>query len=128
MSTTRGPGARVLAARLTRLLATDRALALIAGDPPAGLALVACRPDVWHDRPVALLDELHVAPQGAARKSGRRSCAPSGRTTEHGRELVETNVDGDDVAARHSYERHGYVNHEPGRNEQLLFYYRELGA
>jgi len=34
---------------------------------------------------------------------------------------------GDDTDARRFYERHGYVNSEPGEDQPLLYYYRELG-
>jgi len=40
--------------------------------------------------------------------------------------LLEINVDGEDVGARRFYERHGYRNSEPGSDEQLLYYFREL--
>jgi len=47
-------------------------------------------------------------------------------TRQRGGELLEINVDGDDTDARRFYERHGYVNSEPGEDQPLL-YYRELG-
>ena len=40
--------------------------------------------------------------------------------------MLEINVDGDDADARRFYERHGYRNSEPGEDEQLLYYFREL--
>ncbi len=48
-------------------------------------------------------------------------------TRQRGGELLEINVDGDDTDARRFYERHGYVNSEPGKHQPLLYYYRELG-
>src|SRR4051795_1481466 len=56
------PGVEVLATRLTRLLAGGDVIALLAGDPPVGFALLTLRPNVWYDGPVGLLDELYVAP------------------------------------------------------------------
>ena len=47
-------------------------------------------------------------------------------TRRRGGELLEINVDGDDADARRFYERHGYRNSEPGNDEQLLYYFREL--
>lgn len=41
-----------------------------------------------------------------------------------GGELLEINVDGDDTAARRSYERHGYRSSEPGDDQPLLHYFR----
>ncbi len=49
-------------------------------------------------------------------------------TRQRGGELLEINVDGDDTDARRFYERHGYLNSEPGEDQPLLYYYRELGT
>ena len=48
-------------------------------------------------------------------------------TRQRGGELLEINVNGDDTAARRVYERHGYVNSEPGDDQPPLYYDRELG-
>jgi hypothetical protein len=48
-------------------------------------------------------------------------------TRQRGRAVLEINVDGDDTDARRFYERRGYVNSEPGQDQPLLYYYRELG-
>src|SRR3954452_21070476 len=64
------PGVEVLATRLTRLLVGRDVLALLAGDPPVGVALVTLRPNVWYDGPVALLDELYVRPELRGRGTG----------------------------------------------------------
>jgi len=47
-------------------------------------------------------------------------------TRARGGELLEINVDGEDTDARRFYERHGYLNREPGQDQPLLYYYREL--
>lgn len=123
------PGVAVLAARLERLLAGPSAFALLAGEPPAGFALLTLRPSVWYEGPVTVLDELYVAPE--RRNVGLGSAllaAAEEAVRERGGELLEINVDGDDVDARRFYERHGYANTEPGKTEQLLYYYRELSA
>ena len=39
---------------------------------------------------------------------------------------LEINVDGGDAEARRFYEQRGYSNTEPGTEEPLLYYYREL--
>jgi len=47
-------------------------------------------------------------------------------TRARGGELLEINVDGEDTDARRFYRRHGYLNREPGQDQPLLCYYREL--
>ena len=123
------PGPDVLTTRLERLLAGRDVIALLAGDPPVAVALMTLRPNVWYDGAVAVLDELYVTP--TLRGQGIGSALLAGAEAvlrERGAELVEINVDGEDVDARRFYERHGYANHEPGEDEPLLYYYRELGT
>lgn len=123
------PGVAVLAARLERLLAAGDTIALLAEDPPVGVALLTLRPNVWYDGPVALLDELYVAPARRSRGLGTALLRAAEEATRHrGGELLEINVDGDDVDARRFYERHGYRNSEAGSDEQLLYYFRELAG
>ncbi len=121
------PGIPVLATRLERMLAGDTTLALLAGEPPVGLALLTLRPGVWYEGPVAVLDELYVAPDRRNQGLGSALLAAAEEAIQgRGGELLEIDVDGDDVDARRFYERHGYANTEPGETEQLLYYYREL--
>ena len=121
------PGAAVLASRLERLLDADRTVALVAADPAGGVALLTFRPNVWYDGPVALLDELYVVPSLRSRGLGTALLEAAEETTrQRGGELLEINVDGDDSDARRFFERHGYRNSEPGSDEQLLYYFREL--
>lgn len=78
--------------------------------------------------PVALLDELYVAPEVRGRGLGSALLAAAEALTRQGGEqLLEINLDGDDTGTRRVYERHGYVNSEPGEDRPLLYYYRELG-
>lgn len=121
------PGPAVLATRLRRLLAGEEVIALLAGDPAVAIALLTLRPNVWYDGPVALLDELYVAPELRGRGVGSALLmAAEAMTRERGGELLEINVDGDDIDARRFYERHGYTNTEPGQDQPLFYYYREL--
>ena len=122
------PGTTVLTTRLTRLLAGDDVFALLAGDPAVAFALLTLRPNVWYDGPVALLDELYVAP--GHRRLGIGSAmlaAAEALILRRGGELLEINVDGEDIDARRFYERHGYRNSNPGQDDPLLYYYRDLG-
>jgi GNAT superfamily N-acetyltransferase len=121
------PGVHVLAARLRRLLPEGDVIALLAGDPAVGLALLTLRPNVWYDGPVGLLDELYVRPDLRGGGLGTALLHASEQVVrERGGAVLEINVDGDDAAARRFYERHGYRNSEPGSDEQLLYYFREL--
>jgi GNAT superfamily N-acetyltransferase len=121
------PGPAVLATRLRRLLAGREVIALLAGDPAVAVALLTLRPNVWYEGPVALLDELYVAPELRGRGVGSTLLmAAEAITRERGGELLEINVDGDDIDARRFYERHGYTNTERGQDQPLFYYYREL--
>lgn len=123
------PGTAVLAGRLRRLLAGGQVVALLAGDPAVAVALLTLRPNVWYEGPVALLDELYVAPHLRGRGIGAALLAAAeGVARQCGGALLEINVDGGDAGARRFYERHGYSNSEPGDDEPLLYYYRELGG
>ena len=121
------PGPAVLAARLERLLSSRDVLALLAGDPVVGLALLTLRPNVWYAGPVALLDELYVVPVERRRGIGTALLkAAEAECRQRGSELLEINVDGEDTDARRFYERHGYTTHEPGQAEPELYYHRDL--
>lgn len=123
------PGAAVLEARIGPLLAGADVVALLTGDPAVGLAVLTLRPNVWYDGPVALLDELYVVPAMRGRGHGSALLASvESHARGVGAALVEINVDGEDVAARRFYERHGYTCHEPGQDEPSLSYSRELGS
>jgi len=120
------PGPVVLEGRLRALLAQPTTLAWLAGDPAVGIALVTLRTNVWFDGPVALLDELYVAPESRGTGIGSAMIgALLGTARERGWGLVEVNVDEFDRDARRFYERHGFVNTEPGSDERSLYYSRE---
>jgi GNAT superfamily N-acetyltransferase len=124
---TPSPGAAVLAARLRALLPTGTTIALLAGAPAAGVALVTLRPNVWYAGPVALLDELYVRPDlrgnGIGTELLRHACDV---VRERGAELFEVNVDEGDTGARRFYERHGFTTTPQGPTDRMLYYEREL--
>ncbi len=66
--------------------------------------------------------ELYVVPEQRGRGIGSAllKAAEEVVRARDGR-VLEINVDGDDVAARRFYERHGYRNSEPGTDEQNAF-------
>lgn len=123
------PGPGVLADRLRVLLATERTIAILAGAPAIAVALVTLRPNVWYSGPVALLDELYVAPP-------LRGCGIGTTIVQelleiaHRRRvaLIEINVDEGDVDAQRFYARHGFTATEPGSDERAFYYSRQLGG
>lgn len=121
------PGPEVLAGRLQRLLAGASTFAILAGRPAMAVALVTVRPNVWYDGPVALLDELYVAPGMRGRGIGSEVLD---LLHEHARatgiDAIEINVDEGDVDAQRFYERHGYSSAEPDTGERAFYYFREL--
>lgn len=121
------PGVETIANRLAQLLADERTFALLVGSPPAGIALVTLRTNVWSDGLVGLLDELYVAPP--QRNTGLGSAllgAAEAEVVARGGELLEINVDGEDVDAQRFYERHGYIHHDAWSQEPSRMYFREL--
>ncbi len=121
------PGADVLAERLRVLLAGDDTLAILAGMPAVGVALVTMRPNVWYAGPVALLDELYVVAQLRGQGIGSSIVELLISTSRaRGVSLIEINVDEGDVDAQRFYERHGYTSTEPGSTERALYYAQEL--
>lgn len=121
------PGPEVLAARLRRLLSETDVIAYLAGDPAVGVALATLRPNVWYDGPVAVLDELYVAPE--ARRVGIGSAllaAVESITRKQGGRLIEIAVDGADIDARRFYESHGYTDTTAGQDQPSCYYHREM--
>lgn len=121
---TASPGPQVLAPRVRRLLAQGATYAVLAGTPPIGIALVTVRPNVWYDGPVALLDELYVAPdhRGQAVGTAMIDAVRAEARARHA-ELIEINVDEGDTDARRFYERHGFTSIEPDTGEGALYYH-----
>ena len=123
---TPSPGADVLAARLRSLLASPTTFAVLGGRPPLAVALVTLRPNVWYPGPVALLDEMYVAPGrrgqgiGSALVTTLLSTAAS-----RGVGLVEVNVDESDIDAQRFYACHGFGSIEPSTGERAFYLSRE---
>ena len=119
----------VLLPRFQRLLADPAAFVLLAGDraDPLGYALVTLRPTVYTDGPLAVLDELYVRP---ARRGEMIGTALLTRAIDEvlarGGGEMHINVDEVDTDARRFYERHGFVNIEPGRDYRMLLYIGDL--
>ncbi|NHA66668.1 GNAT family N-acetyltransferase [Phycicoccus sp. CMS6Z-2] len=120
----------VLAARFARILPLDPVLALVAEDAgpdgaaeAVGFALLTLRPAIWFDGPVAQLEELYVVP---GRRGGGIGSALLARArsavADRGAPELHIPVDEPDDGARRFYERHGFVNVEPGAEGRMLLY------
>jgi GNAT superfamily N-acetyltransferase len=124
---TPSPGPDVLAARLRTLLAGDATIALLAGVPPVGVALITLRRNVWYAGEVALRDELYVVPE--RRRAGIGTAIIDellAMSRARAVDLIEINVDEVDGDARRFYERHGFSSTEPGSTDRALYYSMEL--
>ena len=114
----------VLSARFRRLLADPAAFVLLAGDraDPVGYALVTLRPTVYCEGPLAVLDELYVRPSRRSQGIGHLLLSLVVEEVRGRRGELHINVDEVDVDARRFYERHGFVNIEPGHDYRMLLY------
>ena len=117
--------ADVLAARFARLLPLDEIVAVLAegGGEPVGFALVSLRPAIWFDGPVSQLEELYVVPRLRSHGIGTQVLELARRLVrELGSPEMHINVDEVDADTRRFYERHGFVNIEPGVDYRMLCY------
>lgn len=124
---TPSPGAPALSERLRELLAEPHTFALLGGDPAVGVALVTLRSNVWYPGPVALLDEMYVAPH--ARGAGIGGAIVDRLVAEcrrGGVSAIEINVDEGDVDAQRFYERHGFFGGDPDTGERAFYFSQEL--
>lgn len=125
------PSYDVLVPRFRELIADPAAFVLLSGDPqdPTGYAVVTLRPTVYCDGPLAVLDELYVRP--ALRAGGIGTALLHRAIAEvraRGGGEMHINVDEIDTDARRFYERHGFVNIEPGTDFRMLCYVQELDS
>lgn len=126
---TPSPGVGPLTDRLGDLLAGDSTFAIVAGEPAVAVALVTLRPNVWYAGPVALLDEMYVAPD--LRGNGIGSAVIElmlSTARQRGVELVEINVDEADVDAQRFYERHGFSPIQEDSGEHAFYFSQELAG
>ncbi|WP_157007281.1 GNAT family N-acetyltransferase [Agromyces laixinhei] len=123
------PPFEILLPRFQRLLAEPTAFGLLAGSrtEPTGYAVVTLRPTVYCDGQLAVLDELYVRPdmRGDGIGTALLTAAVHETRRRDGGEM-HINVDEIDTDARRFYERHGFVNIEPGTDYRMLCYTREL--
>ncbi|WP_110181374.1 GNAT family N-acetyltransferase [Nocardioides solisilvae] len=128
------PPVDVLARRYAALLARDDVLVLLVdaegeggGQEAVGFAYLTLRPTPYHDGPLAQLEELYVRPRLRDQGLGTALMARIlGELRDRRAGEVHINVDEVDVDTRRFYERHGFVNVEPGADYRMLCYLREL--
>lgn len=123
------PEAAEFTRRFTQLLKRDDVLVLLSGnaDNPTGFAFLTLRPTPYSDGPLAQLEELYVRPE--LRSSGIGTALLQqidARMRAVGCEEIHINVDEIDHDTRRFYERHGFVNLQPGEDYRMLCYLREL--
>jgi GNAT superfamily N-acetyltransferase len=121
----------VLLPRFRRLLADPAAFVLLAGprEDPVGYAVVTLRPTVYTDGPLAVLDELYVRPVRRGEGIGTTLLTRAiDELLRRGGGEMHINVDEVDTDARRFYERHGFVNIEPGNDYRMLLYIGELSG
>lgn len=126
---TPGPSATDFERRFARLLVRSDVLVVLAHreHTATGFAFVTLRPTPYGDGPLAQLEELYVVPPCRAQGIGTRLLAMA-IDAVRAEQAVEMhiNVDEVDEATRRFYERHGFVNVEPGTTYRMLCYLREL--
>jgi GNAT superfamily N-acetyltransferase len=122
------PSAEEFAGRFVELLGRDDVVVLLSGDgPPTGFAFLTLRPTPYFDGPLAELEELYVVPDLRDRGIGTALLtAAVDLVRSRGGAEVHINVDEIDTDTRRFYERHGFVNIEPGTDYRMLCYLREL--
>jgi len=126
---TAGPSAHEFAARFTHLLTRDDVIVLVVGteQAPSGFAFLTLRPTPYFDGPLAQLEELYVRP--ALRDQGLGTdllLTAIDLVRRGGCREIHINVDEDDGDTRRFYERHGFLNIQPGADYRMLCYLREL--
>ena len=109
--------------RFAQLIVRDDVVVVLAGE--VGFAYLTLRPSPYYDGPVAMLEELYVAPAYRGRGLGTRMMERVlSEIRRRGAGEMQINVDEVDAGARRFYERHGFTNIEAG--SRMLLFIREL--
>ena len=121
------PDLPTLTRRFSGMLARTDVLVLLAegGATAVGFAYLTFRPSPYSDGPLAQMEELYVRPELRSEGIGTRLLERAvALTRERQGEEMHINVDEIDADTRRFYERHGFVNIEPGGD--YLCYLRAL--
>jgi GNAT superfamily N-acetyltransferase len=122
------PGPAALAARIEELTRTGETVVLLAGSPPAGLAVLRFRAAIFSSALECYLAELYVVPRMRGQGLGRALMESAiERARERGARHIDLGTGEQDHAARALYESLGFSNREgkPG-GPVNYFYEREL--
>ena len=112
----------MLAEHIRAAIERDEVVFAISDD---GFAQVSFRTWLISGTPVALLEELYVAPEARGEGQGRALLELAMElASERGAISIELNTSVSDVAARSLYESAGFTNLEDG--SPMLFYERDL--
>jgi ribosomal protein S18 acetylase RimI-like enzyme len=122
------PAPSALAERIRHLLEGGDTLALLAGDEPAGLAVLRFRAAIWSAGLECYLAELYVAPASRGQGLGRALMeAALHQARDRGADTMDIGVDEPDHAARRLYESLGFTNRAAGEDGPVMYVYeREL--
>jgi ribosomal protein S18 acetylase RimI-like enzyme len=118
------PGVPALTDRLAELLADNEIIALLAGDPALGFALLRIRPSLWAKAGDAYLEELYVTPKHRRRGIGRKLLDAAIETAGNaGANHFELTTGETDTEARALYESTGFTNREGSPDGPRMLYY-----
>jgi ribosomal protein S18 acetylase RimI-like enzyme len=122
------PGPERLAERVKQLLTEAQTVILLAGDGPAGLAVLRFRPSIWTEGLECYLAELYVVPDRRRRGLGRAlMLAAIEHARRRGADYMDLNTAETDTAARALYESLGFSYSEGKVGGPVNYYYeREL--
>ena len=118
------PAVPVLAERVGELLADEAIVVLLAGAPPAGLALFRIRPSLWSSAEDVYLEELYVIPRQRGHGIGRALLeAAIEAARKAGADHFELTTGETDTAARKLYESFNLTNREGAPDGPRMLYY-----
>jgi len=118
------PEVPVLAQRVSELLAEEKIVVLLAGDPPLGLALFRIRPSLWSTAADVYLEELYVVPEQRGHGIGGALLdAAIEAARDAGADHFELTTGETDTEARALYESRSFTNHEGAPDGPRMLYY-----
>jgi ribosomal protein S18 acetylase RimI-like enzyme len=118
------PPVPVLAERVRELLADEAITVLLAGAPPAGLAVLRIKPSLWSSATDVYLEELYVIPEQRGKGTGKALLtAAIDAARKAGADHFELTTGEDDTAARQLYESFNLTNREGAPDGPRMLYY-----